>query len=600
MKKFNVDLFKLLISVIFFILSFIFKDISFLLLLISYVIISYSIYIEAIEKIFDKEFFDENLLMILATIGAFVIGESAEAVMVIWLFELGEYLADLAVDRSKDSIFDLMELKKDKISLKRNGMLEEVRIEDVKEGDIFLVKPGEKIGLDGILLEGKSSVDTSFITGESVPRIVSKGDCVFSGYVNLDSILTIKATSTCMTSLSAKIVKLMEEADTRKAKTEKFITRFAKIYTPLIVLFAILLVLIPVLFGQNYEVWLYKALVFLVTSCPCALVLSIPLGYFCGIGKASKEGILIKGGNELETLSKVTKIALDKTGTLTEGVFEVTEIVTSLEKKEFLKLFSSCELYSNHPIAKSILRSYSGEIEKEQIQNYKEIPGKGVSCFINGDAYYAGNKELFSSMGMNVPDVSHLGSIVYLGRNQEYLGYVIVSDKVKMDAKDFISSLKIKPVLLSGDTVENVASLAGNLGIKEYYASLLPTDKVKIVENLKKEDIVLFVGDGMNDAPVMKKSDVSISMGKAGSDLAIESSDIVLLRDRLSDIKKVIEISKRTMSIIHFNIFFALFMKFFMLILGLFGFTSIWMAVIADVGVTLISVLNTLRLFFKK
>lgn len=599
MKK-NEEIIKLILSALFFVCSFFLGKFQFLGFLISYLIISFEIYEKAFSNLKKGELFDENFLMLIATIGAFVIGEYAEAVMVIWLFELGEYLSDLAVDRSKESILHLMDQKVETVFLQKGKEFVTVPIAEVKEGDFFGVKPGEKVPLDGVLKEGECFLDTSFITGESVPRRVSKEENVLSGCVNLNSFIVVQSTTTLETSLTSKIVKMLEEAENRKANTENFITKFSKIYTPIIVFLSILLVLIPTILGYPYQVYLYKALVFLVTSCPCALVLSIPLGYFCGIGAASKKGILMKGGLELENLSKIDTICFDKTGTLTQGVFQVSDICTDMDSNLFLELAAYGESLSNHPIATSIVKRNGKKLEEGKVTNYQEVPGKGIVCTYLGETILLGNQKWLEENKIHVPTVDTLGSIVYVAKNKSYLGYLVISDLEKEDCDSFLEKVKskFKLVMLSGDTKENVESLCKKHSISEYYASLLPLDKVKKVSDLKKKGNVLFVGDGMNDAPVMKEADVSISMG-GGSDLAIESSDIVLLNDRLMDIDRAYQISSKTMRIIHFNIGMALFFKFLMLILGFFGITSIIGAVFADVGVTLLSVLNTLRIFYQ-
>lgn len=595
MKKISGEVLKLIISAILFFLSLFLGEFKLYGFFISYIIISFDVYKNAFKNIKKGQIFDENFLMIIATIGAFIIDENMEAVLVIWLFELGEYLADLKVDQSKDSILELMDQKIEEVYVKDGKTFKNIALTEVKEGDIFGVKPGEKIPLDGILLEGNAILDTSFITGESALKGVKKGDVILSGCLNVEEFIVMKSTTTVENTLTTKILDMMKNIENRKAHTEKFITRFASIYTPIIVFLAILLVIIPTLLGYDFNEFLYKALVFLVTSCPCALVLSVPLAYFCAIGSASRKGILIKGGLELENLSKIDIIALDKTGTLTKGVFRVTEV----SYPDILEIASYAEFYSNHPIAKSIVKEYSKKIDENKISNYKEVSGKGVICNINEDTVLVGNSTFLKENDICVDEVDKIGSIVYVSKNGTYLGYILVSDELRSDAEEFVQKANCPIYLLSGDNKENVDKLSKKLKIQNYYASLLPNDKVSVVQKLKEKGKVLFIGDGMNDAPVMRESDLSISMGH-GSDLAIESSDIVLLNNKLMDILFSIQLSKRTMRIIHFNIVFALITKFLMLILGLFGITSILGAVMADVGVTLLSVLNTLRLLQKK
>lgn len=608
MKKFNFDFFKIIISTIIFIASFIFKDnniLHLILLVTSYIIVSYEMYIKAIKNILVGEIFDENFLMIIATIGAFFIGEYEEAIIVMLLFNLGEYLSDKAVDNSKESITKLMDLRGDTINLKINNNIKNINIKDAKINDIFIVKPGEKIGLDGIIIDGVSNVDTSSLTGESIPRSVKADMCVLSGTTNLDAVLTIKATSTYETSTATKIIELIESSDDKKAKTEKFITRFCKIYTPIVVISAILLTLVPFLLGESFSDWLYKSLVFLVTSCPCALIISVPLGYFAGIGRASREGILVKGGNELENLSKIETIVFDKTGTITKGTFDVTKIHSiDMSEETFLEIAAYAEFYSNHPIAKSILKKYSKEINKNRISDFKEISGKGISVKIDDDSFLIGNYNLLVSNNIDVSEINELGTIVYIAKEKNYLGYIVITDEIKEEAYNLVKVLRNvginKIIMLSGDNKETVEKVSSKLGFSECYYEMLPIDKVNKVNDLKKENFTAFVGDGINDAPVMKIADLGISMGGIGSDAAIEASSIVLMTDNLDKISESIKISKKTNNIVHFNIAFALIIKFIFLLLGTLGYSKIWYAVIADVGVTLLLVLNSLRLIIKR
>lgn len=600
MKKINEDLLKIIISTVLFIISFFIKDYKFLyfaILFVSYVIISYELYINTYKSILEKEFFDEDTLMILATIGAFCIGEYVEAVLVILLFQLGEYLSDVASSRTKDSITNLMDLRSDTIHLLKNGVSKTVATSKTKLGDIFEVLPGEIVPLDGVVEEGTSSLDTSSLTGESIPRKIVKGDVILSGVENLTGVLKIKATSTYETSTASKIIDLMEHSNDKKTKTEKFITKFSRIYTPVVVMLAVLIAVIPIFFNVNFKDSLYQALVFLVMSCPCALVISVPLGFFQSIGRCSKEKILVKGSNELDSLSSIEAIAFDKTGTITEGKFKVTDIISKNKKLDLLKIAAHCEAYSNHPIAKSIIDSYDGEIDKDKVSNYKEISGKGISCKYDGVTYYLGNLLYMNDKHIEVDDIDTYATIIYIASKDEYLGYLVISDAIKRGAKKTISNLKnlgIKRILLlSGDNEKIVKSISNKVGINEYYDSLLPQDKVEKVEELTKEYVVAFVGDGMNDAPVIKRADIGISMGGIGSDVAIEASDVVLMKDEIEAIPKAIKISKLTKRVVKYNIFLAISVKAIVLLLALLGFSSIWMAIVADVGVTLISVLNT-------
>ena len=600
MKRINEDLVKIIISTILFIISFFIKDnksMYFAILLVSYVVISYELYVNTYKNILEKEFFDEDTLMILATIGAFCIGEYVEAVLVILLFQLGEYLSDVASSRTKDSITSLMDLRSDTIHLLKDGVSKTVLTSKAKLGDIFEVLPGEIVPLDGVVEDGISLLNTASLTGESVPREVGKSDIILSGVENLSGVLKIKATSTYETSTASKIIDLMEHSNDKKTKTEKFITKFSRIYTPVVVLLAILIAIIPIFFNINFKDSLYQALVFLVMSCPCALVISVPLGFFQGIGRCSKEKILVKGSNELDSLSSIEAIAFDKTGTITEGKFKVTDVVSKNKKNNLLKIAAHCESYSNHPIAKSIIDSYVGEIDKDKVSNYKEISGKGISCKYDGVTYYLGNLLYMKDKHIEVDDIDTYATIIYIASKNEYLGYLVISDAIKRGSKKTITNLKnlgIKRILLlSGDNEKIVKSISNKVGINEYYDSLLPQDKVEKVEELTKEYVVAFVGDGMNDAPVIKRADIGISMGGIGSDVAIEASDVVLMKDEIEAIPKAIKISKLTKRVVKYNIFLAIAVKAVVLILALLGFPSIWMAIVADVGVTLLSVLNT-------
>ena len=607
MKKFDFDFFKIILSGIIFVIS-LFIDTEttkFILLIISYIIVSYEMYISAFKNILKGEIFDENLLMIVATIGAFFIGEYEEALMIMLLFNLGEYLSDKAVDNSSESILKLMDLRSDRINLKLNDKIENVDIKDVKLGAFFIVKPGEKIGLDGVVIEGIGSVDTSSLTGESKPVYVKENNTVLSGSTNLDSILVIKATSTFETSTATKILKLIKNSEDKKTETEKIITRFCKIYTPVIVISAILLTVIPVILGGNFNEWLYRSLVFLVTSCPCALVISVPLVFFSGIGRASREGIIVKGSSELENLSKIKTIVFDKTGTITKGNFEIQEIVSkNITNEELLEIAAYSECYSLHPVSKVILEKYGKEIDKSKISDFKEISGNGISLKINNDEILVGNYNLFRENNINVDNINSIGTIIYIAKNREYLGYILIADEIKNDAYNLVKSLKYngikRVVMLSGDNKNIVKNVSEKVGISEYYAEMLPIDKVNKVESLKKGGFTAFVGDGINDAPVMKISDLGISMGIAGSDAAIEASNIVLMTDNLDKITEAIKISKKTKRIVTFNIVFALLVKFLCLLLGVLGISKIWFAVVADVGVTFLLVLNSLRLIIVK
>lgn len=608
MKKIiiNKDLGKIIISILFFILSFLFLGITHnIFLLLSYIVISYELYIDSWQSIRKKEIFDENLLMILATIGAILIKKYEEAVIVILLFQIGEYLSHKAVHHSKEKITSLMDLRCEMIDLKTNKGIQKVGIQNVKIGDLFIVKPGEKVGLDGIVIEGNSSVDTSSLTGENIPQRVAKNSKVMSGVINKDSLLTIKATTTYETSTATKIIHMIENSTELKTNTERFITKFSRVYTPIVVILAILLTAIPVLLGGNLETYLYRSLVFLVTSCPCALVISIPLGYFCGIGRLSHEGILAKGSREIDQLNKIEIIAFDKTGTITEGVFEVTNIWSdSITTEELLSIAAHAEYYSLHPIAKSIVAYYGKKIDEKKITHFQEFSGKGVEVQLNQNNIVMGNSKLMQEKGISFDSVNSIGNVVYVAQDKKYIGYLIISDQIKQSALSLVKDLKEigikKVVMLSGDKLENVQKVSQKIGINHYFAELLPLQKVEKIKLLKKEGIVAFVGDGINDAPVLKMSDVGISMGSVGSDAAIEASDVVLMHDNLEKIRTSILIAKMTRKIVKFNILFAILAKVLILLLGIVGVTTVWLAVFADVGVTILTILNTLRIMVKK
>ena len=605
--KMNSDIIKIIISAVLFVLSLFLKDyepIYFILLISSYLIVSFSIFIDAFKNILKGDFFDESTLMIIATISAFIIGEYPEAVMVMLLFEFGEYLSDLATSNSKDSITKLMDLRSDYVNLKKGDKFLKSDVKEARVNDLFIVKPGEKVPLDGIIVEGVSFMDTSSLTGESVPRKVEIGDKLLSGFVNTNGLITVKATSEFSNSTASKIINMLENSNEKKTVTEKFITKFSKIYTPLVVLLAILIVLIPVLLGYDFNEWIYKALIFLVTACPCALVISVPLGYFCGVGRASKEGVLVKGSDGLENLAKLEAIIFDKTGTITEGKFEVRNIVNKdISKEELLKIAAYLEYYSTHPIALSITSAYNGYIDSAQVHNYKEISGHGIIAYIGDKKYIIGNDKLFFKQGVSVPKVDTIGTVIYIGTDK-CLGYIVIGDKIKHSAINLINDLKMlninRLVILSGDNEDVTKKVALKIGIDEYYFNLLPVDKVQKLKEIKSESFTAFVGDGINDALALKEADLGISMGSIGTDAAIEASDIVLMHDNLNDISKAIKIARITQNIIKFNIIFALCFKFLMLVLATFGFASIWLAVFADVGVTLLAVLNSLRITKKK
>lgn len=603
MKKFlNEDLIRIIISTLLFIISmFLPTPIKTIVLVVSYVFISHEIYMEAFEGLKEKDIFNENFLMILATLGAFAIGSYMEAVMVMLLFETGEYLSDVAVASSKKSITKLMDLRSETVNLFKDGVIEKVSIKKAKVDDIFIVLPGEKVPLDGIVIEGTSYLDTSSLTGESIPRKVTTNDQVISGSINKDSILKVKATSTYKTSTASKIIDLIENSNNKKTNTETFIRKFSKIYTPVVVISALIIAIVPSLIVGDFKTWVYRALVFLVTSCPCALVISVPLGFFSGIGRASKEGILIKGSRELEKLEDIDFLALDKTGTITEGVFEVTKVESkNLKEKDFITLVASAEVNSIHPIAKAITNYCKEPLEKST--NHKEYSGKGISCTIKDKELLIGNKKLMEENKIEIPKEKTIGTVIYVAINKKYAGCIVIADRIKKSSYA-LNSLKedFKDIMiLSGDNEDITKEIANEVKIDTYYNNLLPIDKVEKIKEYQKQGLVMFIGDGINDAPVIKTADIGVSMGSLGSDAAIEASDIVIMKDDLSKIKTAHNISKITKRKVKESIIFALIVKFIVLLLGVFGISTIWMAVFADVGVTLLAILNVLTIMWKK
>ena len=602
-KIINADLVKLILSLILILIAYLFienPNIFKTLLFISYIIVSCEVYFNAIKNIKDKEFFDENILMIIATLGAFYIGKYTEAVAVMFLFSLGEYLSEMAVNNSKKAIIELMDLRSENINIKNVGIVD---ITTAEINDVFIVKPGEKVPLDGIIIKGTSHLDTSSLTGESKPKRVNKNDTVLSGSLNLESLIEVKATSTYKTSTASKIIEIMENSDEKKSNSEKFITRFSKVYTPVVIIISLLVVTIPSIITGDFYTWLYRGLELLVISCPCALVISIPLGFFCGIGRASRERILIKGSDELDRLNKIDTVIFDKTGTITEGTFALTKIVSkNITKEELLKLVATVENNSNHPIAKSIKNAYKKEIV-DKVKNFKEISGSGIKCEIDNQKVVIGTSKFLKEEGVNSENIYEIGTVLYVAKNNEYLGYLVINDRIKNNAKKSLNDLKnniTNIVLLSGDNYKNVENIAQKLNFDDFYGELLPQDKVKIVKDYQKNNYVAFVGDGINDAPVIKSANVGFAMGALGSDAAIEASDIVLMDDDLNQIGEAIKISKMTKIIIMSNITFAITFKIVMLLLAIMGKTSIWLAVFADVGVTLISILNSLRIMWKR
>lgn len=598
---------KLVISIVIFVTATILHPTGLNRLLIyfsAYLIAGGDVVLKAIKHILKGKVFDENFLMVLATVGALAIGEYPEAVMVMVLYQIGEMLQDYAVEKSKKSISSLMNIRPDYANIVVNSELIKKNPEDVKIGDTIVVKTGEKIPLDGIVINGHASIDTSALTGESVPKCLKTGDNAISGCINTNGVLTIKVEKEFGESTVSKILELVEHASSKKAKAENFITKFARYYTPAVVFGAVALAILPPLFiqGAQFSTWLQRALTFLVISCPCALVISVPLGFFAGIGGASRNGILIKGACYIEALSKPYTVVFDKTGTLTKGTFAVTSInpVKNITTDYLLKVSAYAENYSNHPIASSIKNAFAEKIDKDLINNVEEIAGNGVKATVNGKEILAGNCKLMKMFNIAYIEAENIGTTIYIAENDKFIGSITISDELKSDSKLAIEKLnkKVKQtVMLTGDSKTPAEYVAKELGIKNVYSELLPSQKVEKLEELieAKQGSVIFVGDGINDAPVLTRADVGIAMGGLGSDSAIEASDVVIMTDEPSKVSKVISIAHKTMTIVKENIAFALGIKALFLILGAFGFVTMWGAVFADVGVTLIAVINSLR-----
>jgi len=571
-----------------------------------YLIVGWKVIASAVKNIMRGQFFDEQFLMAIATLGAFAIHQMPEAMAVMLFYVTGELFQDIAVGRSRKSIKALLEIKPEFANLVANSITTKVSPESIRVDDIIIVKAGEKIPLDGVVLEGTSFVDTSALTGESVPRRLKENDIALSGTINQTGMLTIRVTKLFSESSVSKILELVENAASKKAETEKFITTFAKYYTPLVVIFALMLAVLPPLlfYGQTFDQWIYRALVVLVISCPCALVISIPLGYFGGIGNASRKGILVKGSNFLDALNQVKTVVFDKTGTLTNGVFKVTETVTSngYSKVQILEYAAYAEANSNHPVAKSILEAFGKDIEKQRIKEVEEISGHGIKALIDNKIVLAGNDKLLHKENIVHPVCNVDGTVVHVAIDTVYAGYIIISDTLKDDAIMAIEKLKaknIQPVMLTGDNQFAAASFAKKLNIDKYFYELLPEDKVRHIERLMAESIggkVAFVGDGINDAPVIARADIGIAMGALGSDAAIETADVVLMTDSPSKVVDAIDIAKRTRTIVWQNIYFAMGVKLIFIVLGIFGIATMWEAVFGDMGVALIAIFNSIRI----
>ncbi len=602
------SLVRIALAICIFVFS-IFMDFSgilkFFLFFIAYVIAGYDVIFTALKNIFKGEVFDENFLMSIATIGAFAIKEYPEAVMVMILYQIGEFLQDKAVENSKKSITSLMDIRPDYANVIENGQIIQKSPEAIKISDEIIVKAGEKIPLDGIVTEGFATVDASALTGESVPQNLKIGDAAISGCINTNGLIKIKVTKLFQESTVSKILELVENVSSKKAKTEHFITKFAKIYTPVVVLAALVMaVAVPLFTGGSFILWIQRALTFLVISCPCAFVISVPLSFFAGIGGMSKAGILVKGSQYIEALSKPDFVVFDKTGTLTKGNFSVKNIfsVKPNEENIVLEYATMAEYYSNHPIAVSLKNAYKKDINPTLVTNFKEISGNGVSAEINNQKVLVGNDKLMNAFNISYDKADENGTVVYVSINDEFRGYIIIADEIKSDSKIAVSELKnlgCKTVMLTGDSECSAKYIAEDLCIDKFYSKLLPADKVNKLEQIKTDAYinksVIFVGDGINDAPVLTAADVGVAMGALGSDAAIEAADVVIMDDKPSKVSIAIKMAQKTMSIVRQNIAFAIGIKVLFLILGAIGFITMWGAVFADVGVTLIAVMNALR-----
>ena len=609
----KLNLLKIIAGAIVFIFSF-YQEIagrenkySLLIFLVAYLLVGSDVLYKALRNITKGRIFDENFLMSVATIGAIAIGEPSEAVGVMLFYKIGEYLQELAVGKSRKSISELMQIRPDMANLKLGNTIKVVNPEDVNIGDYIIVKPGEKVPLDGVVIEGSSMMDTSALTGESVLRTVKKGDNLLSGFINKNALLTVQVTKDFSESTASKILDMVENASSKKSKTENFISVFSRYYTPIVVGLALLIAILPPIFmqGGTFSEWIHRGLIFLVVSCPCALVLSIPLSYFSGIGVASKQGVLIKGSNYLEALRYVDTVVFDKTGTLTEGVFDVVKVKPiNISEDELIKFASIAEVNSNHPIAKSILNYYNKEIDLNKMEEYEEIAAHGIRVKYENNIILAGNEKLMASNNIKIEKSTDVGTVVYIAINNEFKGYIVIADKIKTDSEEAIRLIKeqgIKEtVMLTGDNKEVANSVAKKLKLDKVFSNLLPNEKVEKIEELYKnrteKEKIAFVGDGINDAPVLARVDVGIAMGGLGSDAAIEAADVVIMTDEPSKIAQGIKISKKTYKIVWQNIIFALGIKIIVMILGATGLASMWEAVFADVGVALIAVLNAMRI----
>ena len=609
-KKMKKKLIRIIISFLLLVLAFILKldntVINNILFILSYLIVGYDIILKALRNITRGKVFDENFLMTIATIGAFFIKEFPEAVAVMLFYQVGELFQSYAVDKSRKSVAKLMDIRPDYANVYRNEEIEKINPNDVNIGEIILIKPGEKIPLDGVVVEGTSTLNTLALTGESMPRSVTEGNEILSGCINNEGILKVKVTKEFQNSTVSKILDLVENASSRKSKSENFISKFARYYTPIVVIIAILLAFIPpLLTDMTFKTWIYRALSFLVVSCPCALVISIPLSFFAGIGASSKIGVLVKGSNYLEALANTEIVVTDKTGTLTEGIFKVQKVSPiNLSNEQLLKYTSYAENYSNHPIALSIKEAYGKDINEKLVTKTKEIKGKGVEAKVESREVLVGNEKLMEEYNIDYQKSNDIGTVIYIAIDKKYAGSITISDKIKGDAYKAVTKFRKnnvkKIVMLTGDREEISKNVSKELKLDKYYAELLPQDKVKKVEDLMQEKSIdgklVFIGDGINDAPVLALSDIGVAMGGLGSDAAIEASDIVIMTDEPSKLASAIKISKKTMQIVKENIIFAITVKIVVLLTSALGLTSMWLAVFADVGVSVIAIINALRI----
>lgn len=614
-KSLKKHLYKIIVAIVVYALALLLSlptEVEFSLFLLAYLIVGGEIVLKALRNISKGQVFDENFLMTIATLGAFVLKEYSEAVAVMLFFQVGEFFQKYAVNQSRRSIAKLMDIRPDYVRVLRNGELEVIDPEEACLGEIMIIQPGERIALDGIVLEGFSNVDTAALTGEAMPREVGPEDEIISGCINISGMIKAKITSVFAQSTVAKILNLVENASSKKANIENFITRFARYYTPTVVIVALLLAIFPplLLSGESFHEWIYRAITFLVISCPCALVISVPLSFFGGLGAASKCGVLIKGSNYLEALAHTRYVVFDKTGTLTKGCFRVTKIVPQkVSEKKLIETAAYVEAYSTHPIAESIRKAYGGELDLRRLSNVQERAGQGIEAELDGLKIAAGNLKLLKELKINVDRTDEAGTIVYVLIDGNYAGYVVIADEIKDNAAEAIAKLReagvTKVIMLTGDREVVAKEVAKACGVDDYYAGLLPVGKVEEVEKLlslkKGNEKLLFVGDGINDAPVLARSDIGTAMGGIGSDAAIEAADVVIMNDDLSKIASAIKISRKTLQIAKENIVFAIGIKLLVLGLGAAGFVSIWAAVFADVGVSVIAILNAMRaLFFHK